>query len=57
MNEILNQLWEKYPDLETCKEDLLLAFELMSKCYRAKGNFLSVEMEEAQKTVSTLSGN
>ncbi len=40
MNDILNALWEKYPDLETCKSDILMAFELISKCYRKNGKLL-----------------
>lgn len=40
MNEILNDLWERYPDLEACKADILLSFELLSKCYHKKGKIL-----------------
>ena len=37
MNQILNELLEKYPDLETCKADILMAFELLSNCYQQQG--------------------
>jgi D-sedoheptulose 7-phosphate isomerase len=40
MNEILNELWEKYPDLQTCEADIVLAFQLISKCFRDKGKIL-----------------
>lgn len=40
MNEILNELWEKYPDLQACEADIILAFQLISKSYRNKGKIL-----------------
>lgn len=40
MNNVLNELLEKYPDLETCKADILLAFEVLSNCYHKKGKVL-----------------
>ena len=40
MNDILNELWEKYPDLKACSSDIVMAFELISKCYRGNGKVL-----------------
>lgn len=41
MNDILKELLEKYPDLEVCKTDIIMAFELISKCYRENGKVLT----------------
>jgi len=40
MDEILKELWGKYPDLETCKTDIVMAFELISNCYHKNGKVL-----------------
>jgi len=37
MKKILNVLLEKYPKLETCKEDIEKALELLIACYRGSG--------------------
>src|ERR1035437_9106964 len=41
MNNVLNNLINKYPELEICKEDIFSAFELMSKCYHGNGKILT----------------
>lgn len=41
MNKALNNLLEKYPDLEVCKENIFKAFEMMCGCYRNNGKILT----------------
>jgi phosphoheptose isomerase len=41
MNKVLNDLIERYPELEICKEDIFSAFKLMGKCLREKGIILT----------------
>jgi len=41
MNNVLNILINKYPDLAICKDDIILAFELMVKCYRGNGKIMT----------------
>lgn len=39
-DKIFNELFERYPCLEECKEDIRLAFEIMCDCYDAGGKLL-----------------
>jgi phosphoheptose isomerase len=41
MNDVLNILIDRYPDLEICKEDIFAAFELIRNCYREKGKVMT----------------
>ena len=40
MNEALDRLIRKYPELESCREDLVRAYELLKATYERKGKLL-----------------
>jgi D-sedoheptulose 7-phosphate isomerase len=40
VNEIVDNLFERYPALEVCKEDILEAIQEVSNCYSNKGKLL-----------------
>jgi phosphoheptose isomerase len=41
MNKALNVLMDRYPDLESCKTEIILAFDLLKKCYHDNGKVLT----------------
>ena len=41
MEETLKELYKKHPDLKACEADIILALELISKCYREKGKVMT----------------
>lgn len=39
-DKIFNELLERYPSLETCKEDILKSFEILAECFENGGKVL-----------------
>ena len=39
-DKILNELLERYPSLENCKEDILKSFEILAECFENGGKVL-----------------
>ena len=39
-NKIFNELFERYPFLETCREDILSSFEILADCFEKGGKVL-----------------
>ncbi len=39
-DEIFNELFERYPSLNTCRENILKSFEIMSDCFENGGKIL-----------------
>lgn len=39
-DKIFDELFERYPSLDTCREDIFKSFEIMAKCFESGGKIL-----------------